>query len=60
MSVEGLTASEIGDMAARESLRVQGLMPIAASLEDAFTELTEDEVEYRPSTMTGAAPGEKE
>ena len=37
------------------------LAPIAASLEDAFMELTQDEVEYRPSTMTGAiAAGPKE
>jgi ABC-2 type transport system ATP-binding protein len=56
LSVEGLTAAEIGDLAARDGLRVHELAPIAASLEDAFMELTQDEVEYRPSTMAGVAP----
>jgi ABC-2 type transport system ATP-binding protein len=56
-----LTAPQIGDVAARDGLRVHELTPIAASLEDAFMELTQDEVEYRPSTMAGAAAaGEKE
>jgi ABC-2 type transport system ATP-binding protein len=54
LSVEGLSAPEVGDMAAREGLRVHELVPVAASLEDAFMELTRDEVEYRPSTMAGA------
>ena len=58
LTVEGLTASQIGDLAAREGLRVHELTPIAASLEDAFMELTQDDVEYRPSTM--AAAGVKE
>jgi ABC-2 type transport system ATP-binding protein len=55
LTVEGLTAPQIGDLAAGEGLRVHELVPIAASLEDAFMELTRDEVEYRPSTMAGAA-----
>ena len=54
LTVEGLTAPQIGDLAARDGLRVHELAPIAASLEDAFMELTQDEVEYRPSTMAGA------
>ncbi len=57
LTVEGLTAPQIGDLAARDGLRVHELAPIAASLEDAFMELTQDEVEYRPSTMAGAAAG---
>ncbi len=61
LTVEGLTAPQIGDLAARDGLRVHELTPITASLEDAFMELTQDEVEYRPSTMAGAAGvGEKE
>jgi ABC-2 type transport system ATP-binding protein len=58
LSVEGLTARQIGDLAARDGLRIHELTPIAASLEDAFMELTQDDVEYRPSTM--AATGVKE
>jgi ABC-2 type transport system ATP-binding protein len=61
LSVEGLTPTQIGDLAARDGLRVHELTPITASLEDAFMELTQDEVEYRPSTMPGAvAVGNKE
>jgi ABC-2 type transport system ATP-binding protein len=55
LTVEGLTAPQIGDLAHRDGLRVHELAPIAASLEDAFMELTQDQVEYRPSTMTSAA-----
>jgi ABC-2 type transport system ATP-binding protein len=59
--VEGLTAAQIGDLAARDGLRVHELTPITASLEDAFMELTQDEVEYRPSMMaSAAAAGQKE
>jgi ABC-2 type transport system ATP-binding protein len=54
LSIEGLTAPQIGDLAARDGLRVHELTPISASLEDAFMELTQDEVEFRPSTSAGA------
>jgi ABC-2 type transport system ATP-binding protein len=61
LTVEGLTAPQIGDLASRQGLRVHELVPITASLEDAFMELTQHEVEFRPSTMAGAvAAGEKE
>ncbi len=62
LTIEGLTASQIGDMGARDGLRVHELTPIKASLEDAFMQLTQDEVEYRPSMMAaaGAAAGRKE
>ena len=40
---------------ARDGLRIYELTPITASLEDAFMELTQDEVEYRPSTMAAAS-----
>ena len=62
LTVEGLSARQIGDMAARDGLRVHELTPIMASLEDAFMQLTQDEVEYRPSMMAaaGAAADHKE
>jgi ABC-2 type transport system ATP-binding protein len=60
LTVEGLTAPDIGDLAARAGLRVHELAPVAASLEDAFMELTQNEVEYRPSVMAGVAAGPKE
>ncbi len=55
LTVEGVTAAHIGDLATRHGFRVHELTPILASLEDAFMELTQDEVEYRPSTMAAAA-----
>jgi ABC-2 type transport system ATP-binding protein len=61
LTVEGMTAPEIGDLAAYEGLRIHELVPITASLEDAFMELTQDEVEYRPSTSRGVvSTGTKE
>jgi ABC-2 type transport system ATP-binding protein len=60
LNVEGLTAPEIGDLATRDGFRVHELTPIVASLEDAFMELTQDEVEYRPSNMVEpVAAGER-
>jgi ABC-2 type transport system ATP-binding protein len=50
LTVEGLTGPQIGDLAARDGLRIHELTPITASLEDAFMELTQHEVEYRPTT----------
>jgi ABC-2 type transport system ATP-binding protein len=54
LTVTGLEASEIGDLAAHKRLRVHELSPITASLEDAFMELTKDEVEYRPTELLAA------
>ncbi|MGH9018703.1 MAG: ABC transporter ATP-binding protein, partial [Acidimicrobiales bacterium] len=45
--VSGMTAPDIGELAARRSLTVHELVPLQASLEDAFMELTSDAVEYR-------------
>jgi ABC-2 type transport system ATP-binding protein len=48
LSVAGLPAPQIGDLAAEHGLRVHELTPRRASLEAAFMELTEDSVDYRP------------
>ncbi len=53
LTVGGLAAPQIGDLASSKGYRIHELTPIAASLEDAFMELTQDEVEYRPSMMAG-------
>ena len=54
--VEGMTSADIGDLATRDRLTVHELTPIAASLEDAFMELTQDSVVYRSSDfLTGAS-----
>jgi ABC-2 type transport system ATP-binding protein len=49
----GLTAAEIGELAADRILILHELTPLHVSLEDAFMELTHDDVEYRSS---GVAP----
>jgi ABC-2 type transport system ATP-binding protein len=57
LEVEGLTAPQIGDLAAVARLPIHELVPVTASLEDAFMELTQDEVEYRPTQMAGSVQG---
>ncbi|MGH9092184.1 MAG: ATP-binding cassette domain-containing protein, partial [Acidimicrobiales bacterium] len=45
--VSGMTAVEVGEVAAQRSLTLHELTPVRASLEDAFMQLTSDAVEYR-------------
>jgi ABC-2 type transport system ATP-binding protein len=45
--VTGMTSAEVGELAAHRALTVHELVPLRASLEDAFMELTRDAVEYR-------------
>jgi ABC-2 type transport system ATP-binding protein len=47
LSVHGLEAAEIGDLAGSLAVVLHELSPHAASLEEAFMELTEDSVEFR-------------
>jgi ABC-2 type transport system ATP-binding protein len=47
--ISGLTSAEIGELAARASLTMHELTPVRGSLEDAFMELTNDAVEFRPT-----------
>jgi ABC-2 type transport system ATP-binding protein len=58
VTVDGMTAAQIGDLAARDGFRVHELTTVTASLEDAFMELTQDEVEYRPSALSYAGVAE--
>ncbi|MFH8791228.1 ABC transporter ATP-binding protein [Streptomyces sp. NPDC017941] len=46
LAVTGIDAPRIGDLACRHALPLHELAPRAASLEDAFMELTADSVEY--------------
>jgi ABC-2 type transport system ATP-binding protein len=46
MTVTGLSAPEVGDLAAAISIALHELTPVA-SLEDAFMELTDEAVEFR-------------
>jgi ABC-2 type transport system ATP-binding protein len=47
IEVNGLTAEQIGDAAAAHSIALHELTPKQASLEEAFMELTREDVEYR-------------
>ncbi len=60
LMVEALTAPQVGDLAARHGLRIHELAPVSASLEDAFMELTRDEVEYRPTRAAALAGSQEE
>jgi ABC-2 type transport system ATP-binding protein len=46
LEVNGLTAAEIGDLAAANSIALHELTPQQASLEEAFMDLTRGEVEF--------------
>jgi ABC-2 type transport system ATP-binding protein len=47
LEVSGLTAEQIGDIAAERHLRLHELTPQRASLEEAFMELTREDLEYK-------------
>ncbi|MBV8430442.1 MAG: ATP-binding cassette domain-containing protein [Solirubrobacterales bacterium] len=50
LEVTGLDASAIGEIAAQQHLVLHELTPQQASLEEAFVELTKDEVEFHGAT----------
>jgi ABC-2 type transport system ATP-binding protein len=50
LEVSGLTAAEVGELAADRCLTVHELSPLKGSLEDAFMELTHDAVEYHAAS----------
>jgi ABC-2 type transport system ATP-binding protein len=47
IEVEGLTAEQVGEVAAAHKIVLHELTPVQASLEEAFMELTRDEVEFK-------------
>jgi ABC-2 type transport system ATP-binding protein len=49
LEVSGLTAEQVGDAAADNGIRLHELTPQQASLEEAFMELTRDDLEYQAS-----------
>ena len=55
LSVHGLTAAQVGDLAFDHGVRLHELTVVRASLEHAFMELTADSVEYR----AGESPAEQ-
>jgi len=58
LSVSGLTAVQIGEAAAHAGIVLHELTPGNASLEQAYMELTKDDVEYQAaSTLQHAGAG---
>jgi ABC-2 type transport system ATP-binding protein len=61
LTVSGLAAARVADLAAEHGLRLHELAPCRASLEEAFMELTRDAVDYRTSApRAGRAHGTAE
>ena len=52
LEVTGLTVAQIGDLARDLRISLHGLAPKQASLEEAFMEMTRDEVEFHATTPT--------
>jgi ABC-2 type transport system ATP-binding protein len=55
LTVTGLSTDQVAMAAAAARITVLELTAVQASLEDAFTALTADAVEYRPTTTTSGA-----
>jgi len=55
LEIGGLTAAQIGDAAAAQGIALHELTPHQASLEDAFMDMTRDDVEYHAAIPEGAA-----
>ncbi len=55
LSVTGLEAPRIGEIAAANQIVLHELRPQLASLEEAYMELTADSVEYAPTRTQGSA-----
>ncbi|NYI06448.1 ABC transporter ATP-binding protein [Allostreptomyces psammosilenae] len=56
LSVTGLDAPRIGELAAREGVALHELTPRSASLEEAYLRLTADSVQYRADLLEHPAP----
>jgi ABC-2 type transport system ATP-binding protein len=54
IEVDGLSAEQVGEIAAANKIVLHELTPIQASLEEAFMELTRDDVEYKSVESGGA------
>jgi ABC-2 type transport system ATP-binding protein len=57
LEVDGLTADQVGEIAAAHNLVLHELTPVQASLEEAFMAMTRDDVEYK--ARDAAAPPEE-
>ncbi len=58
--ITGATLTEVGELAHRQGIRLHELATKAASLEEAYLELTGDSVDYRAESAESARPVEQE
>jgi ABC-2 type transport system ATP-binding protein len=58
LQIEGSSAREIGELASRHGIVLHELTPLQASLEEAFMELTRDDVEFRTGDLAPKQPAE--
>ena len=54
IEITGMDSAEVGKLAAAHSIALFELIPVRASLEEAFMELTRDSVEYQAAGAAGA------
>jgi ABC-2 type transport system ATP-binding protein len=47
LEIEGIDSDQVGELAHTNGILLQELVPVKASLEEAFMELTRDDVEYK-------------
>ncbi len=59
LDVEGLDSEAIGQIARARGIPLSELAPRAASLEEAFMDLTHDDVEYRSAVLAGQSGMER-
>jgi ABC-2 type transport system ATP-binding protein len=55
LEVHGLTAQQIGELAARHNVVLHELTPQQVSLEEAFMDLTRDDIEFKAGSIDEAA-----
>jgi ABC-2 type transport system ATP-binding protein len=56
LEITGMGAAQIGEIARDLGVALHELTPKRASLEEAFMDMTRDEVEYHAAAPTGTAP----
>jgi ABC-2 type transport system ATP-binding protein len=59
LDIVGVTAQRVGETAAANAIVLHELMPLQASLEEAFMELTRDDVEYKAGSPATAGDREE-
>jgi ABC-2 type transport system ATP-binding protein len=60
LEVEGINSDQVGDLAAANGIVLHELVPVQASLEEAFMELTREDVEFKSLGAESGLEQEKE